>query len=209
MHREIDIENWPRRSTYEFFRDYTDPFFNITANVDVGRLYDFCRGESLSFSLASLFCSLRAANDVRELRQRLVKGRIVEFDRVHATQTILNDDETFSFSFYEMRPTVFEFESAGREAREKYRALKTFDVETDRLDLIYYSVIPWVSFTAFKHASKLDNTQSVPRIVFGKAFGSGGTRLMPVSVEAHHALVDGIHIGKFFSLLQQNLDDPQ
>ena len=43
-------------------------------------------------------------------------------------------------------------------------------VEVGRLDLIYYSVIPWVSFTSFKHASRLDPTRSVPRIVFGKMF---------------------------------------
>lgn len=209
MHREIDIENWPRRSTFEFFRDYRDPYFNLTAHVDVGRIYDFCRSNSLSFSLVTLYCSLQAANAVTPLRQRLVEGRVMEFDRVHATQTILNDDETFSFSYYEMRPSVFEFEDFGKRAREKYKALRTFDVETARLDLIYYSVIPWVAFTAFKHASQLDNTQTVPRIVFGKAVESGNTRIMPVSLEAHHALVDGVHVGKFFDIFQQKLDDPQ
>jgi len=53
---------------------------------------------------------------------------------------------------------VVEFDRAGREALEKYKRLKTFDVERDRLDLIYYSVIPWVSFTSFKHASRIDRT---------------------------------------------------
>ena len=208
MPREIDIENWPRRTTFEFFRDFQDPFFNITANLYVTRLYEFCRANSLSFSLASLYFSLATANDVPEFRQRLIDGKVIEFDQIHATQTILNDDETFSFSYYEMKDDVFGFEAAGRQAREHYKALKTFDVETDRLDLIYYSVIPWVAFTSFKHASRLDNTQTVPRIVFGKAVEKGGERLMPVSVELHHALADGVHVGKFFNIFQQKLDQP-
>ncbi len=29
---------------------------------------------------------------------------------------------------------------------------------------------------------------------------------MPVSVQAHHSFVDGIHIGKFVDLLQEYLD---
>jgi chloramphenicol O-acetyltransferase type A len=207
-YHEIDIDNWPRKSTFEFFRDYRDPFFNITANVEVTETYTFCRGHGLSFSLVALYSSLLAANAVPELRQRLVDGKIVEFDRVHATQTILNDDETFSFSYYELKPTVREFESSGRESREKYKSLKTFDVESERRDLIYYSVIPWVTFTSFKHASRLDNTQTVPRIVFGKIAESDGARSMPVSVEVHHALVDGVHVGKFFQKLQEWLDHP-
>jgi hypothetical protein len=42
---EVDISTWARRTTFEFFRDYTDPYFNITANVDVTKLRRFCRGE--------------------------------------------------------------------------------------------------------------------------------------------------------------------
>jgi chloramphenicol O-acetyltransferase type A len=203
MHREVNIETWSRRTTYEFFKDYEDPFFNFTANVDVTAVYRFCKANRLSFSLTALYCSLIGANDIREFRIRLVDGRLVEFDRIHATQTILNDDETFSFAYFEMKDDVFEFNKAGKAAIEKYKALKTFDVETVRADLIYYSVIPWVSFTSFKHASRLDNTQTIPRIVFGKMFEDRDRMLMPLSVEANHMIMDGLHVGKFFNRFQQ------
>lgn len=206
MHTAVDIEKWNRKETYEFFKDYEDPFFNFTANLDVTSLYAFCKSNGLSYSLAGLYGSLAAANEVREFRIRLVGDDLVEFDRIHATQTILNDDETFSFAYFEMKDDVFEFEREGKIAREKYRQLKSFDVETERLDLIYYSVIPWVSFTSFKHASRLDKRQTVPRIVFGKLFASGDGKLMPVSVEANHAIMDGFHVGKFFELFQAKVD---
>jgi chloramphenicol O-acetyltransferase type A len=206
MHREIDIDQWERKTTFEFFKDYEDPFFNITANVDVTRLYRFCKDHGLAFSLAGLFYVMETANQIRELRLRMIDEKVVEFDRIHATQTFLNDDETFSFSYFEMRADVFAFDAAGRIAREKYKALKTFDVETDRVDLIYFSVIPWVSFTSFKHASQFNNRQTVPRMVFGKIFDSGDRKLMPFSVEVHHALVDGVHVGKFFNRLQETID---
>ncbi len=206
MYREIDIERWERKDTFEFFRNFEDPFFNITANVDVSDLYRFCKEHGLAFSLAGLFCALSAANDVRELRLRMIGEQVVEFDRIHATQTFLNDDATFSFSYFDMQPDVFEFDRLGKIAREKYKALKTFDVETDRIDLIYFSVIPWVSFTSFKHASRFNNRQTVPRMVFGKVFDSNGRKLMPFSVEVHHALTDGVHVGRFFERFQAQLD---
>jgi len=203
---ELDIDKWSRKTTYEFFKNYDDPFFNFSANVEVTKLYRFCKGNKLSFSLAALFCSQLAANEIREFRIRLVHGRLVEFEKIEATQTILNDDETFSFAYFVMKADVFEFARAGKVAVEKYKKLKTFDVESDRSDLIYYSVIPWVSFTSFKHASRLERTQTVPRIVFGKMFVDSDKRLMPVSVEANHMIMDGFHVGKYFIRLQEIMD---
>ncbi|MFN0277579.1 MAG: CatA-like O-acetyltransferase [Pyrinomonadaceae bacterium] len=206
MFTEVDIDAWPRRATYEFFQNYDDPFFNFTANVDVTHLYQFCKQNSLAFSLSALFCSQRAANEIREFRIRLLNGKLVEFNKIHATQTILNDDETFSFCYFEMQDDVFEFNRTGKTALAKYKALKTFDVEADRVDLIYYSVIPWVSFTSFKHASRLDKTQTVPRIVFGKIFDEGNAKKMPLSVEANHTIMDGVHVGKLFKRFQEIAD---
>jgi chloramphenicol O-acetyltransferase type A len=203
---ELDIDTWPRRATYEFFTDYEDPFFNFSADVDVTALYDFCKNNDLSYALTALYFSQLTANEIREFRIRLLDGRLVEFQTIEATQTILNADETFSFAYFEMKPDVFEFNRSGREALEKYKRLKSFDVERDRLDLIYYSVIPWVSFTSFKHASRIDRRQTVPRIVFGKMFDDAGRRKMPVSVEANHTIMDGLHVGKYFLVLQETIN---
>ncbi len=207
MFTELDLDSWPRKATYEFFREYDDPFFNFAANIDVTRLYDFAKRHNLSVSHALLFNVMTAANEIREFRIRLFNGRLIEFDRVHATQTILNDDETFSFAYFEMQPDVFEFDKAGRSAVEKYKQLKTFDVESDRVDLIYFSVIPWVSFTSFKHASRLDRKQTVPRIVLGRIFDEGQTKKIPLSVEANHTIMDGFHVGKLFNRFQELIND--
>jgi chloramphenicol O-acetyltransferase type A len=203
---EVDLNAWPRRTTYEFFKNFTDPFFNFSANVDVTKLRQFCRENKLAFSIAALFYTQQAANSIQEFRFRWLDGKVVEFESIEATQTILNEDETFSFCYFESRPTVFEYVEAGRASREKYAKLKTFDVEADRIDMIYYSVIPWVSFTSFKHATSGDLTQTVPRIVFGKVFTGGDRELMPLSVEAHHAMMDGIHVGRFFERFQAAID---
>jgi chloramphenicol O-acetyltransferase type A len=208
MFREFDIENWNRKTTFEFFKDYEDPFFNLTANLDVTELYDFCKKQNLAFSLANLFYSLQTANEIKEFRLRLLNDKVVEFEKIHATQTILNEDESFSFCYFESKDSISEFNEAGKISVEKYRRLKSFDVESDRIDLVYYSVIPWVSFTSFKHASRFDNKQTVPRIVFGKMFEDGGRKKIPHSVEVHHALMDGFHVGRYFNLLQEKYKNP-
>lgn len=206
MFTELDVESWPRKATYEFFKDYADPFFNFAANIEITALYQFCKLNNLSISLAILFYALAAVNEIREFRIRLQNGKLVEFDTIHATQTILNADETFSFAYFEMRPDVFAFDTEGKIALERYKSLKTFDVESNRTDLIYCSVIPWVSFTSFKHASRLDRTQTIPRVVFGRIFDDGRAKKMPLSVEANHTIMDGFHVGKLFNRLQELID---
>lgn len=207
MFREIEIEKWNRKTTFEFFRNFENPFFNLTAPLDATNLYHFCKKNKLSFALASLFYSIQTANEIPEFRLRLLDNKLVQFDKIHATQTILNDDETFSFCYFEFIDDIFEFNELGKKAVEKYKKLKTFDVESDRLDLVYYSVIPWIAFTSFKNATRLDFSQTVPRIVFGKLFEENGKMKLPHSVEVHHSMMDGIHVGKYFNRLQQKLDD--
>ncbi|HUF05234.1 MAG TPA: chloramphenicol acetyltransferase [Aridibacter sp.] len=205
-YREVDIDGWNRRSAFGFFREFEDPFFNMTAPVDVTRLKELSGEKGYSFAIAALYCSQMALNGIDEFRMRFVEGSLLIFDLVEATQTILLEDGSFGFCYFPWREDLSEFNSLGKKQAEKYKDIATFDVENGRYDLVYYSVIPWISFTSFKHASRSDNTRTIPRIVFGKTYEDGASVKMPVSVEVNHAVMDGLHVGKYFERLQAALD---
>ncbi len=65
-----------------------------------------------------------------------------------------------------------------------------------------------VSFTSMMHPTHLHPVDSVPRIAWGK-FGETERREMPLSVQVHHGLMDGIHVGRYFYQVQDILDRPQ
>ena len=46
---------------------------------------------------------------------------------------------------------------------------------------------------------------SNPRITWGKYFERCGNVYLPVSVLCHHALVDGLHIGRFYAALDREI----
>jgi chloramphenicol O-acetyltransferase type A len=48
----------------------------------------------------------------------------------------------------------------------------------------------------------------VPRFAWGKFFDEGERRKMPLGVQAHHALMDGVHVGRFYETVQDYLDQP-
>ncbi len=206
----LDIESWNRKSQFLFFRGYDNPFFNICTSVDVTRLLQWVKSRGRSFFIGYLYLSLRAANDLPEFRYRIRGDGVLVHDRIHAGSTILNPDETFSFCYFDYFSTFEQFETnAHRVLQEHAAAGGGLEARDDRDDLIHCSVIPWLGFTSFSHARRFGRRDSVPKIVFGKAEKAGRQIRMPVSVEVHHALMDGIHVAKFVERFQGYLSDPE
>jgi chloramphenicol O-acetyltransferase type A len=70
-------------------------------------------------------------------------------------------------------------------------------------------VLPWVSFTSFAHARDFARKDSIPKIAFGKFAKENDRVFLPISVEVHHALMDGLHVGRFLSRFEEMLDKPE
>ena len=75
--------------------------------------------------------------------------------------------------------------------------------------MIYFTTLPWISFTSFAHARNKGRGDSIPRIVFGKFTEEGERLMLPISVEVHHALMDGLHVGRFLNRLGGALAEPE
>jgi chloramphenicol O-acetyltransferase type A len=195
----VDLDSWKRAGHFYFFKNYEQPFFNVCADIDVSALYARSKEPGgPSFFLATLYYSTRAANEVEAFRLRLREGRVWRHDVVHAGSTILRSNETFTFADFEFVEDYNEFERRGRAVIEVLRdGTEPLASDEARDDLIYHSVLPWIRFTSFSNAHRSLTRDSVPRIVFGQHFERDGKRWLPISVEVHHALVDGLDVGRF------------
>ena len=211
MTKDLDVELWHRRQVFEFFKNYDKPFFNVCANIEVTALLNLVRSaENCSFSLAYHFLSLKAANEVEPFRYRLRGDQVVIHDRIHGGSTVLLDNQSFRFYHFEFDDDFARFQTGAQTALDRARvAPESIGHQPARDDLIYFSVLPWISFTSFSHARNSDPQDSIPKIVFGKYFSEGGAVKMPLSVEVHHALMDGVHVGQYFHKLESYFSDPQ
>jgi chloramphenicol O-acetyltransferase type A len=209
VERKLDLERWPRRPHFELFRHYADPFFNITAEVDVTQLCRYVDDFERSFFAASYFLVLKIANEIEEFRLRIRGDEVVIHDRVHGSCTVLNRDATFSFCFFECRRDFGDFELECARILERNEVEPSFNPRFDRDDLVHSSIIPWVRFSAFEHAKRLGAEDSCPKIVLGRYGTSSDRSLMPISVAGHHAVMDGIHAGMFFEKYETYAGDPE
>ena len=209
-HRYIDTETWSRRDLFRLFKEYDAPSFNICAEVDATSLLDFARTRRLSFFVAYHFLSTKVANEVEPFRYRLRGERVLVHERVDAGAVMLLADESFTFVYFDFTEDFAAFHERAAATVERARTEPPgLDARAERDDLIYHSVIPWVSFTSISHARDSRQRSGIPKVAFGKSRDAGGRALMPVSVEAHHALMDGLHAGRYFERLQSHCSDPR
>jgi chloramphenicol O-acetyltransferase type A len=202
----IDVRRWKRRDHYLLFRKYERPFFSVTVDVDVTAAWSASRAPgSGSFFLTSLFFMLKAANDVEAFRLRLRPRGVWRHDRVAAGPTIMRADETFGFARLEPAATLAEFATQGQAVISAAAAHRGLRVERSD-DIVFHSVLPWLRFSSFTNALS-GKADSIPRIVFGQCTPQGARVMMPVAVEVHHAVVDGLDVARFFDRFTAYLDD--
>jgi chloramphenicol O-acetyltransferase type A len=207
--REIDLESWPRREHFQFFSTFNHPHFSMCANMDLTKLLPFVKEHHISFTPAIVYIISRAANDIPEFRQRIRDKSVVEHDTVSPSVTILIENDLFSFCAIEYGHDFLDFCSRASQMFARVKRDPTLKDPPGRDDLLFMTSIPWVSFTSFNHPMRLHPSDSVPRFAWGKYFEEGNQIKMPLSVQGHHALLDGIHMGKFYGKLETFLACPE
>jgi chloramphenicol O-acetyltransferase type A len=207
--RYLDIDSWPRKKHFEVFNQFDNPHANLCANVDISALYPWVKDISCSFAVATLYLLARVANLIPEFRYRIRDDQVVIHDIVHPSMTILLEDETFSFCTIEYTQDFQQFRVIANEKIAWVKENPVLEDEPGQDDLLFMTSIPWVSFTSMMHPTHLHPVDSVPRIAWGKFFSEGDKLKMPLSVQVHHALMDGLHVGKYFTRIQEYLDQPQ
>lgn len=207
MKHALDLATWNRREHFEFFRRFEEPYFGLTFEVEVTAAYDRAKAANCSFFTWYLHKTLLTANEVEAFRYRIEGEEVTVYDRIHVSSTINRGDGTFDFSFIPFASDISTFADHVQAEVERVKNSRGLFVGISGNDVIHFSALPWVRFTALSHARPFSYPDSVPKVSFGKMVSEGGRRLMPVSVHAHHALVDGMHVGMFAELLQEKLNE--
>ena len=206
--KPVDVKAWNRYKQYLFFKEFDSPFFNVCSDLKVTNLRKYCKLKNTSFFVSILYESLVAANSIKEFKYRLVDDGVVEYETIYAGSTVLTDNDTFNFCYIDYFESYKQFNVNALECiRLSKSQPQAFEPKDDELGLIHYSSMPWISFTSITHARNFKTNDSVPKIVFGKFYKKKKKWYLPISIEVHHALMDGLHVGRYLSLLQKQLSN--
>lgn len=201
--RVIQMEQDPRREQYAYFRTFANPYVGLTVNVDItGLMVRKERGESLF--LLVLYAVSKAANSVPELRRRIRGDQVVEYDWCPTSHTVALDNGAYCYCRLSADMLLADFLPYAKAVQEQAQKEPSLDDGGDAESLFFVSCVPWASYTAMVQPVPAP-ADSNPRITWGKYFRQGERTLMPVTLLAHHALVDGLHIAWFYEALSLEL----
>ena len=119
------------------------------------------------------------------------------------------DNNLFTFCTFDYTDDFSLFAAKAKEQIAYSKANPTLEDGPGRDDLLFMTAIPWVSFTSFMHPLHLHPVDSVPRFAWGKFFEEGEHIKMPLSVQGHHGVMDGFHVGKYYAEIQDDMYQPE
>ena len=211
MAEYLDVMNWARRDVFEFFRGFDKPYFNICTRLDVTSLLALVRSRrDASVSLACHYLALRAANEIEPFRYRLREGKVLIHDVIHGGTIVLLPNESIALAYFDYDKDFAKFAlGAHRAIKEAESGNEGFRPRISDDARIHFTTLPWLAFTSFSHARNWGREDSVPKIAFGKFTREQERILMPISVEVHHALMDGLHVGRYITWVEEALTRPE
>lgn len=205
--KTIDLSSWPRKSHFLLFREHKMPHFTVTAEVDIADMLSHIKPQGSSIFVATMFCLMRSVNAVRELRMRFDGDTVVEHPFTDTGVTVPIEGDRFNFCYIEYSEDWKTFEAkAARAIREATSQTDLVNEDSEHDNLTYMTCLPWMSATSIQFPALCQN-DCVPRVGWSKFIKREGRTMQPVHIMAHHALVDGLHVGRFFQHLEALLAD--
>lgn len=203
--KQIELNTWNRKRHYEHFIKLKDPYFGVTIPFNVSKAYSFSKENKISFFAKYLHDCMRAINSVENLRYRIIDNKIIDYNVIHASATLMRDDNTFGFSFIEFNEDLNVFIKNIDTEKERIKGSLDLYPPNNGLDCIHCSALPWLNFLGHKEPVS-GVVDSVPKVAFSKINEQDSNLMMNVSINVNHALVDGYHIGLFSEKFQKYLN---
>ena len=187
------------------FRNSIEPAFCVTFEANITNFKRKIKEQGLSFTMAMVYAVCKCANEIEAFRYRFLDGQVVLFDKIDTAFTYLNNEtELFKVVTVPFVGNLKEYcESALKTAQEQ----KEYFTGPLGNDVFQCSPMPWVTYTHISHTNSGKKDQATPLFDWGKYYEKNGEILIPVSVQAHHSFVDGLHIGQFVDKLQNFFDE--
>ena len=206
--QEVNIDTWHRRNNFEFFKEFLNPNVGVTVMVDASRAYERAKREGTSFFLRYFHAVLRATNAIDEMHYRIGRdGRVFRYDRIDGLAPIgLKGTDRFAELRFLYDDDFARFAAVAEETMKLAATTDPYSSENSfsGYDMILVSAVPDIAFTSIAGTLRSSQGNDYPIVNVGKKEPDGK---MPVAINIHHGLVDGVHVARFFSLIQKYLDE--
>ena len=204
--QRVDVATWSRREVFKLFRSYDRPHYAITARIDVSRLMRDRKATGLSPFRVTMYAIGAGLAEVPALRMRFRGDVVTQYEDVHLSPAIPLDTGEFGYAYLPWQPDRATFDADVAKAIAAIRAGQPLNANQGQIENVaYLSCLPWLDYTSLDNALP-GRDDCIPRISWGKIVPTGNGHDMAMTLQVHHALVDGRHAGVFFDATQAALN---
>ena len=194
----VDLDTWPRAEQFRFFKTYDRPHYAVTARVDVTAVMEAKHTHGHAPFRRCLHAIGAGLHAVPELRMRFKGDRVTLYDRLQLSPTIPLDTGDFRYTYIRWQPDWTAFDADAKTRIDAVRAGQPLNANDGTIeDVAYLSCMPWLDYTSIDNALPGAH-DCIPRVSWGKIVPKGEGHDMAMTIQVHHALVDGLQVGRFF-----------
>lgn len=210
--KEIDILNWDRFKTYEWFRTFSNSTYGMNVRLDVTKLVKHTKETKESFFIDLLYIVVKSLNEVEEMRMRIVNNKPVIFDDINPAFTVMTKTGTFENVRHENKENFKEFYDLSSKyiesAKNQNEIVKENYNPENCYNEYYITCVPIIDFTSISHPIPDDiSSQCIPRLCWGKYTENNGKYELTLNITVSHIFVDGFPLANAINKIQNYLNN--
>ena len=199
MERHIDRKTWNRNAHDALFKRLEVPFYSVTWRLDVTEAAAYAKRRGFPFYSVMIWATMQALNGIEAFRYELRGDEVYLLDRRDPSYTYQWDEELFGICGIPWidgeDPVSFAARMKAAEAANP-SPIPTAEADEAGHD-VYISSLPWIDYTHISQEFPLDNTDSTPRVMWGRfETNEQGRKTLSYTVQVNHRLIDGIHLAR-------------
>ncbi|WP_063539173.1 CatA-like O-acetyltransferase [Bacillus cereus] len=199
---KVELDSWNRKETFDFFNGMTYPYLTISSRLEITEAYNLAKSNKKSLYATISWLILKALNQINEFKCRVENNSILSFDRLGASFSVLKTDNSLNFS----RFTDFNEEYdvfLDNFIKNKQEAESGTEIANTEKNLVYLTCLPKIELAQMISPMDLKTKDSITRICWGKVYKEQEKKYITLSVQVHHGLIDGFHIGILNELIEK------
>lgn len=203
MRQEISPKESCRAEAFELWMSSPHPMVTVVKTFEVGRLRKASRKTGIKFNVLLCWCICKAASSIEELFLLPVPGHLYRYDKLAVNVIVQNEkggitlcdvpysEDIRQFNADYMRVTSMAAKTCEGTSLEDAMIIGTSALPCTELDVIVN-----------QYSGRWNN----PFLAWGKYRKGFFRTTLPISLQFHHAQMDGMQAGRFLNNLQEEIN---
>ena len=203
MKQEINPKDTSRAIAFELWMKSPMPMVTLTKTFDVTQLRKVSRRRGLKFNMLLCWCVGKVASKIDEFFMLPKNGKLYRYDRMAINMIVENVKGGLSFCDVAVTDDMEQF-NANYQRLTKTISETCQDVLDDEAVIVGTSAVTGTELDSI--VNQYSGIYTNPFLAWGRYRKGWLKTTLPISLQFHHAQMDGSHAARFLEELQKTIN---